>query len=508
MEEDPSTSSWLWLHHKRERTNTEEEEDDTYASSTPARKRRRCSPSSFAATVTPPQIFYAATCEQKPQDQIQSSCTTWAAMHLGGGRPQPHQATVILQDEPEEQEMPRSSSRFNHLLRMGQALVFTTDHDDDDDDNNDGDNHHNNNNAREEEEEETSFHYYSVANPPMFFPIHHKRLHRPLRWGRILLCLVGLLVWTSRSLLVQTAAVDHILTPTGGAKRGTVEMTLRDFLTHEDGFSLGMAPAFFGFYGYFGILAAWEENVSADLLKPQTGRLQQVAGASAGAMAAVLLAAGVSPLKAAEFCADISLADFADPPGVLSVFRGNRFEEIMEDYLDKESACVSLLLEDAMFPVAVSAFDLQSMAGQVLTKGSMARAARASATFPLLFQPVGWSDNDNQNSHIDYTLIDGGLADKNGLAGLMGRNPGRVVNLVVGSFWGNPPGPSEISDASAVVSVSLQNLPQPGPWAMELGPVAVKAASKAMKASLDTPLYKGREDNHYELHIDASSFWK
>ena len=440
-------------------------------------------------------------------------------MHLDGGstgrqqqqqqQQRRRQQATSIQDESEpeeEQELMSRNHRLNHLFHVitGQALVFTSDNDAEADD--DGDNNHNSKVYDEQEEE--SYKHYSVADPPTFFPVQYKRLHRPLRWGRILLCLVVLLIWTGRSLFVSTSAVDHILAPTrgGGAKRGIVDMTLRDFLTDEVGFSLGMAPAFFGFYGYFGILAAWEEAVSADLLKPQTGRVRQVAGASAGAMAAVLLAAGVSPLKAAEFCADISLTDFADPPGVLSVFKGNRFEEIMEDYLHTESACASLLLEDAVFPVAVSAFDLQSMAGKVLTKGSMARAARASATFPFLFQPVGWSDGDHHNGHIDYTLIDGGLADKNGVAALIGRNPGRVVNLAVGSFWGDPPGPKQLS-AEAVVSISIQNLPQPGPWAMKLGHVAFEAASKAMKASLDTPLYKGREENHYELQIDASSFW-
>jgi predicted acylesterase/phospholipase RssA len=46
-------------------------------------------------------------------------------------------------------------------------------------------------------------------------------------------------------------------------------------------------------------------------------------------------------------------------------------------------------LEDNPIPVAVSAFDLQTMSTPILTSGSMARSARASATFPGLFQPVG-----------------------------------------------------------------------------------------------------------------------
>lgn len=138
----------------------------------------------------------------------------------------------------------------------------------------------------------------------------------------------------------------------------------------------------------------------------------------------------------------------------------------------------------------------------------MARAARASATFPLLFQPVGWTaPEDDHGQTRDYTLIDGGITDASGVAGLMNRNPGRVINLKVGPFWGPPPAPSNIPGSTEVLSISLQNLPQPSPLAMELGTTAIEAASKAMKASLDVPLYKGKEENHYELHIDASTFW-
>lgn len=517
--ETATSSSW-WQRQggggggKRDRE--DDDEDDGTASFTtaspPARKRRRCSPSSVVV-VTPPQNFYGAT-SRREQNSSTSAWTTPRPHYnsfVGSSDSSMLPAAVLPEnyDAPQEEEVedtPRSGSSPLHSLLhaiTGNAPEIEIDDD---------------HACYPENEQEITYTSFPAdvmdhlqqqqQNPPTYFPIHNKRLHRPLRWGRILLCIVGILFWNrlvgggdAMSLGSHTAAVaDHVVAHPGG----TADVTLREFLTHPDGFSLGMAPAFFGFYGYFGTLAAWEETVAPDLLRPHTGRLRQVAGASAGAMAAILLAAGVSPLKAAEFCAAVSLPDFADPPGVLAVFRGDRFETIMEDYLEQESPCVSLLMEDALLPVAVSAFDLQTMAGQVLTRGSMARAARASATFPFLFQPVGWKDEQSQT---DYTLIDGGVTDTAGVAGLKGRNPGRVVNLVVGSFWGKPPAPSDIPDSTAVLSVSLQNLPRPGPWAMELGPVAVEAASKAMKASLDLPLYKGNEDNHYELHIDASSFW-
>jgi hypothetical protein len=190
-------------------------------------------------------------------------------------------------------------------------------------------------------------------------------------------------------------------------------------------------------------------------------------------------------------------------------------------------------LEDAVLPVAVSGFDLQTFEGKILHRGSMARAARASATFPLLFQPVGWKSREKEKE--DYTLIDGGIGDVNGWKGLAkfvhrhGRKSRqRVVHIQMASSLLAPSGPSDFIKAThaalestgdkhlqqhdlevEIISISLGKLPQCGPWALEKGPVAVEAARQAMIAALDTPLLKryGSEDNHYEIEIDTSSFW-
>ena len=292
-------------------------------------------------------------------------------------------------------------------------------------------------------------------------------------------------------------------------------------------------PSFFGFFGYFGMLAAWDEgladdNTTTSMTPPsylETNQIRSVAGASAGAMAAQLLAMGISPRKAADFCATIDLPAFADPPGIGSFFKGDVFEQLMLDFMKSEAAPGhSLQMQDSQIPVAVTGFDLQTMSTLIMTEGCVARSARASATFPLLFQPVHWfdadDDDDNKNNNKakkDYILIDGGVLDGCGLEGLSVIEPEkpnkRVVNMVVGNFGGIgtgvPPSPSEMPEGlstSELLSISMRNLPQCGPWAMENGPRAVEAANRAMLASLDLPLYRGKEDGHYELHIDASSF--
>ena len=238
-------------------------------------------------------------------------------------------------------------------------------------------------------------------------------------------------------------------------------------------------------------------------------------------MAAVLLASGISPQQAAVFCTTVQLHQFADFPGVGAIFRGNKFEQTMMDFMHSQVGHDSLLLlQESKIPVAVTAFDLQTMQGQILTRGSMARAARASATFPFLFQPVGWTDTTKEQIN-DYVFVDGGIADMHGMVGIdtfLSQVPAgsrqRVINLKVGGFRTRPPGPSTLSihgkndTVVEVISISLQNLPQPGPWALAKGPIAVEAARQAMLASLDVPLFPRKEEHHYELHIDTSHFWE
>ena len=337
-----------------------QEDDQVYEP--PARKRSR----TWSTTSSPPTVVVMPPSDYPPQPSS-SLLGRWSSLRQPALEEATYPSSGYSDDGEDSLE---SSLPLNHgALRSFWQIMTATNETNSDDDNIEYDydcHHHYNSN----DYASTNAPY---ADPPLFFPIHNSRLHRPIRWGRLWTCLLvsALAVWCNKVVtprLVATATpVDHILVPAAG--RPTANLTLRDFLTHKDGYSLGMAPAFFGFYGYFGSLAAWEQAVAADILKPP--RLRSVAGASAGAMAAILVAAGVSPLHAAlDFCAALRLSDFADPPGVLAVFRGKRFEQIMEEYLDKESMCESLLLEDANLPVAVSAFDLQTMSGQILCEGS------------------------------------------------------------------------------------------------------------------------------------------
>lgn len=321
----------------------------------------------------------------------------------------------------------------------------------------------------------------------------------------------------------------------------TTKITLREYLLHPDGFHASFAPAFFGFYCYFGCLAGLEEETGGLIVPaPQSTdgsvkdcRLISVAGASAGAMAAVMLAAGIQPRKAAEFSCRITWRAVADPPGIGGFVKGKRFEEIMREFIlenarldiksrdsnNEVGSINSIRLEEALIPVAVSGFDLFRMKGKLLSRGCMAKAARSSACFPGLFAPVPWredcSDSKGSSFLPDSLLIDGGITDGLGLWGLSATpskpdKRKRVINFVVGDFgYKGASGIAEMPDgvnAESLVSISVMNTPVCGPWAMENGPKAVDVARRAIIAALDTPMEKGTCDNHYILRVDASKY--
>ena len=257
-------------------------------------------------------------------------------------------------------------------------------------------------------------------------------------------------------------------------------------------------------------------------------RLHSVSGASAGAMAAVMLAAGIQPREAAEFVSKFTWKMIADPPGFGAFVKGNIFEETMRKFVAEHNAITRSALngsrpyptglETSMIPVAVSAFDLLRMRGTLLIEGCMARAARASAGFPGLFQPIAWrSESSSKSWLMDSLLIDGGITDGLGLKGLgaidsksrllSGSRSKRVINFVVGEQ--RPRGIGKLPkgvNADCLVSIMLIGSPMCGPWAMKNGPRAFESVRLAMIAALDKPMCRGEGVNHYVIRVDASKW--
>lgn len=182
---------------------------------------------------------------------------------------------------------------------------------------------------------------------------------------------------------------------------------------------------------------------------------------------------------------------------------------------DDETEDVGVQLQDTLVPVAVSGFDLLRLKGVNLTRGCAARAARASAGFPGLFQPVKWMEMNSEVQRRwlpDALLIDGGITDALGLNGLSdhpSQKKKRIINVVAGDFGCIPSGIKDLPkgvNAESLVSISIVGTPMCGPWAMENGPVAVEMARQAMASMMDVPMERGTSRNHFVLRVDASKF--
>jgi NTE family protein len=275
---------------------------------------------------------------------------------------------------------------------------------------------------------------------------------------------------------------------------------------HPNGVHLAIAPAFFGFFAQFGAMQAWEEALSTSDFDVLQTQIKGLAGCSAGAMTAILIASGISPSVAAEFCRTVTLDKFADPPGIFAIFKGDLFHDIMDSFMKEQNPNATLLLQDSLIPVAVSSFDIRSMKMRILTKGSMPLAARSSACFPFLFEPVKWpGENENESLY----LIDGGITDMWGfesLAAFQSEKPKRVIHIALGNYNGKHGPNSMPGEVSELITISIRNTPSCGPLSMPNGPKATTASRLAMLASMDLPLYRGRQAGHYVLHIDTTDF--
>ena len=189
---------------------------------------------------------------------------------------------------------------------------------------------------------------------------------------------------------------------------------LTHLLSTED-YALALTPGFFRFYAHIGVLKALEE---CQCLQPSA-----IAGSSAGALVGTFLAAGMSPHEMAEAVFAVQRPDIWDIGGIGGLLKGELFEEILSRHLPVNT------LSETKIPLCVTAFDMlrlrttfmrstliglegeeaTALTGLVTDQVKLSTAARASCTFPGLFQPV----TINGTPHID-----GGVWDHVGLMGL------------------------------------------------------------------------------------------
>jgi len=90
------------------------------------------------------------------------------------------------------------------------------------------------------------------------------------------------------------------------------------------------------------------------------------------------------------------LFDFSVLASTTGPIKGDRLEQFVKEKVSREK------IEDLPVPFAAVATNLNTGEPVVLTRGSIARAVRASSSIPGVFTPV---------QYFDMTLVDGGVVD-------------------------------------------------------------------------------------------------
>jgi NTE family protein len=243
--------------------------------------------------------------------------------------------------------------------------------------------------------------------------------------------------------------------------------TLREWIAAGP-YTLALSAGFFSFYAHCGVLGALEEE---GLLPAR------LSGASAGALVAGAWAAGVDARSLRAQLLELERAHFWDPRPGPGLLRGRLFRARLVALLPARR------FEECRAPFAASAFDLLARETCALAAGELAPAIHASCAVPLLFHPV-WIGG--------RPLLDGGVADRPGLAGVA---PGARVlyhHITSRSPW-RPPWSAalRIPRRPGLVALAIEGLPRVGPFRLERGAAALARAREAALRALDARLADG-----------------
>jgi NTE family protein len=237
-------------------------------------------------------------------------------------------------------------------------------------------------------------------------------------------------------------------------------MTLSDWL-REAPFALTMSSGFFGFFAHTGLLTVLEDE---GLLPTR------ISGSSAGALVGGAWASGLSARELADTLLALRRDSFWDPAVGPGLLRGALFRSRLDALLPVTTFAACRV------PFAASAFDVVSRRVRVLGRGALAPAIQASCAVPFLFHPV-WIDG--------RPYIDGGVADRPGLAGMPRGERVLFHHLASRSPWRRRGSPAmEIPARANMTAVVIDGLPRVGPFRLEQGARAFDAARSGTRRAL------------------------
>ncbi len=250
-----------------------------------------------------------------------------------------------------------------------------------------------------------------------------------------------------------------VFSPGRGRVLRTAMPTLREWL-EEGPFALGMSSGFFGFFAHAGVLAVLEDEG----LLPS-----RVAGSSAGALVTGAWAAGVDARALSDAFLALERRDFWDPSPGLGLLRGQLFRELLESLLPVRD------LSECRVPAAVSVYDVLRRRVRVLDEGPIAPALHASCAVPFMFHPV---------RHAGGVLVDGGVVDRPGLAGLAGAPRILFHHLASRSPWRRAKA-MRVPRRPGLITLLVDDLPRVNPFRLHEGARALDAARRAARDALD-----------------------
>ncbi len=247
----------------------------------------------------------------------------------------------------------------------------------------------------------------------------------------------------------------------------SVPATMREWL-REGPFGLGMSSGFFGFFAHAGVLAVLEDEGLLPV---------RASGSSAGALVLGAWAAGLGADALGRELGSLRREEFWDPRPGPGLLRGRLFRDRLRAMLPERS------FARCRIPLAVSVYDVLARRTRVLEAGDVVTAVAASCAVPLLFHPV-WIDG--------RPFVDGGVADRPGLAGMPADARVLFHHLSSRSPWRRRGAPSlEIPRRPGLVALVVEDLPRVGPFRLAAGRAAFDRARAATRTALDRPVQAG-----------------
>jgi len=242
---------------------------------------------------------------------------------------------------------------------------------------------------------------------------------------------------------------------------GVIEQsrTLKEWLS-EAPFGLTMTSGYFIVFAHCGVLYVLEQHG----LLPE-----RISGSSAGALVTGCWAGGLSAEELSKELLKLQRQDFWDMGWGYGLLKGQKFRDKLRSMLPNTD------FKDSRVPAAFAIFSILSMKTEVIAKGDIPTAIHASCAVPFLCQPVKVGGR---------FYLDGGIADRPGLAGMPEGQRVLIHHLASQSPWRFK---LSVPNRSNTVSLIVEDLPRVSPSRLEMGRLAFDRARQATEEALKKP---------------------